>query len=141
MIRASSTCFSTNLQLFKVMHCIYCTLDSQLGFPPYQIVFTGVANTSSTPIAWECEGQVGSHKVAGKGYIFTKNSQMSSIGAIFTSTCHTKQLNAWSNAWSNSLASHVVIHGQLSACQGKMGPFKGQPSTHGRQTGLRNRPK
>ena len=35
---------------------------------------------------------MGSHKVAGKSYIFTKNNQMTSIGAIFTSMCHTKQL-------------------------------------------------
>ena len=69
-------------------------------------------------------------------------SQMTSIGAIFTSTCHTKQLNSWPN----SSASRVVIQSQLSACQGKMGPFKGHlsthghPSTHGHQTGLRKRP-
>ena len=32
---------------------------------------------------------MGSHKVASKCYAFTKNSQMTSIGTIFTSTCHT----------------------------------------------------
>ena len=58
--------------------------------------------------------------MAGKGYIFTKNSQMTSIGAIFTSTCQTKELNPWPN----SSASRVVIYSQLSACQRKMGPFK-----------------
>ena len=31
-------------------------------------VFTGVANTTSTPIGWEGGGQVGSHKITGKGY-------------------------------------------------------------------------
>ena len=36
---------------------------------------------------------MGSHKVVGKAYVFTKNSQMASIGAIFTSTYQTKQLN------------------------------------------------
>ena len=61
---------------------------------------------------------------------------MTSIGAIFTSTCHTKQLNPWPN----SSASRVVILSRLSACQGKMGPFKDYPSTRGRQTGLRKRP-
>ena len=35
---------------------------------------------------------MGSHKVPGKGYVNTKTSQMASIGAIFTSTYHTKQL-------------------------------------------------
>ena len=34
-------------------------------------------------------GQAGSHKVVGKGYVFTKNREMTSIGAIFTSICHT----------------------------------------------------
>ena len=63
-------------------------------------------------------------------------SQMTSISVIFTSTCHTKQLNSWPN----SSASRVVIQSQLSAFLGKMGPFKGHSSTHGHQTGLRNRP-
>ena len=40
----------------------------------------------------------GSHKVADKGQIFTKTIQMVSIGAIFTSTFHTKQLNPWPNS-------------------------------------------
>ena len=33
----------------------------------------------------------GSHEVAGKGYINIENSQLASIGAIFTSTYYTKQ--------------------------------------------------
>ena len=61
---------------------------------------------------------------------------MTTIGAIFTSICHTKQLNPWPN----SSASRVVIHSRLSARQRKMGPFKGYLSTHGCQTGLRKRP-
>ena len=67
---------------------------------------------------------MGSHKVVGKGYVFTKHREITTIGAIFTSTCHTKQLNPWPN----SSASRVVIHSQLSACQRKMGSFKGYPS-------------
>ena len=74
--------------------------------------------------------------MADKGYVFTKNNQMTSIGAIFITTCNTKQLNPWPN----SSASSVVIYSQLSACQGKMGPFKGHLSTCGRQTGLREKP-
>ena len=41
------------------------------------MVFTGVANTTSTPM-----GMVGSHKVAGKGYVNTEISQMSFIGYL-----------------------------------------------------------
>ena len=78
---------------------------------------------------------MGSHKVAGKGYVFTKTSQMASIDVIFTSTYHTKQLNPWPN----SLASHVVNCSQLSACQGDMQPFEGDPYTRGRLTSLRNK--
>ena len=48
-------------------------------------------------------------------------------------SCHTKQLNPCTN----SSASRVVNHSQLSACQGKMGPFEGHPSTCVCQTGLR----
>ena len=136
IIEAACMCFSKNLQLFKVIHCIYCTLDSLLNFPPCQIFFTSVANTTSTPTGWDGEGWAGSHKVADKGYVFTRHREMTIIGAIFTSTCHTKHLNPWPN----SSAGRVVIHSRLSACQGKMGPFKGYPSTRGCQTGLRRRP-
>ena len=65
-------------------------------------------------MGWEGGEWLGSHKVAGEGYIFTKNIKMTFIGAIFTSTWHTKQLNPWTN----SSASRVVIHSRLSACQG-----------------------
>ena len=74
--------------------------------------------------------------MAGKGYIFTKTSQMTSIGAIFISTYHTKQLNPWPN----SSASCVVNYSRLSACQGEMEPFEADQSTHGRLTSLRNKP-
>ena len=68
--------------------------------------------------------------MAGKGYVFIKNSQVLFISAIFTSTCHKKLLNSWPNL-SNS---HVMNRSQLSACQGKMGPFKSLLSTCGHQT-------
>ena len=58
----------------------------------------------------------GSQEVAGNGYVFTKDRQITSIVVIFTPACHTKQLNPLPN----SSASHVVIYSGLSACQGKM---------------------
>ena len=61
---------------------------------------------------------------------------MGSIGDIFTSTYHTKQLNLWPN----SSASRLVNYSQLLACQGDMEPFEGDPSTHGLLTSLRNKP-
>ena len=61
---------------------------------------------------------------------------MASIGVIFTSTYHTKQLNPWPN----SSASRVVNYSQLSACQGDMEPFEGDLYTRGRLTSLRNKP-
>ena len=132
MIRAAYTHFSTNLQLFKVIHFIYCTLDSQLDFPP---VFYWRSQYHYHSYRVEGWGWAGSHEVVGKGYVFTKNSQMTSIGAIFTPTCHTKQLNPWTNLSANC----VVIHSRLSACQGQMGPFEGHSSNLGHQTGLRKR--
>ena len=71
--------------------------------------------------------------MVGKGYIFTKTSQMASIGVIFTSTYHTQQLNQWPN----SSARCVVNYSRLSACQGDMQPFEGDLSIHGRLTGLK----
>ena len=66
------------------------------------------------PLALLQGGMVGGRQVATKwwekGYVFTKNREMTSISAIFTSTCHTKQLNPWLN----SSASHVVI--QSAVC-------------------------
>ena len=61
---------------------------------------------------------------------------MAFIGVIFTTTYHTKQLNPWPK----SSASRVVNYSQLSACQGDMKPFEGDPYTRGRLTSLRNKP-
>ena len=58
---------------------------------------------------------------------------MASIGAY---EYHIKQLNPWPN----SLASHVVNHSWLSACQGEMESFEEHPSTCGHPTSLRNKP-
>ena len=69
-------------------------------------------------------------------YVLSKTSQMASIGVIFTSTYHTKQLNPWPN----SSASRVVSYSRLSACLGDMQPFEGDPYTRGRLTSLRNKP-
>ena len=95
--------------------------------------FTGVANTTSIVGGRGC---VGSHKVASKGYVITKNSQMVSIGAIFTSIYHTKQLHPWPN----SSASHVLDNSQLSACPWDIEPFEGDPSTHQSLRSLRCKP-
>ena len=73
--------------------------------------------------------------MAGKGYVFTKNSQMASIGVIFNSTYHTKQLYSWPN----SLASCLVNYSWLSACQGDMKQFEGDPGTRELLTSLRNK--
>ena len=79
---------------------------------------------------------MGSHEVVSKGYIFTKTSQMASIGAFFTSTYYTKQLNPSLN----SSASHVVNYSQQPACQEDMEPFKGDLRTHEHLTSPRNKP-
>ena len=61
---------------------------------------------------------------------------MAYTGAIFTTKYHTKQLNPWPN----SSANCVVNYTQLSACQGDMQPFEGNPSTCGCVTSLRKIP-
>ena len=55
---------------------------------------------------------------------------------IFTSTYHTKQ----PNAWPNSSASCVLNYSRLSACQGELEPFEGNPSTCGCLISLGNKP-
>ena len=72
----------------------------------------------------EGRGQAGSHKVASIDYIWTENSQMTSVSAISTSTYHTKQLNPWPNSEVNC----VMNHSRLSACQWEMEPFEGDLS-------------
>ena len=62
----------------------------------------------------------GSHEVVGKGYVFTKNREITSIDAVFTSTCHKKQLNTWPN----SSASHVVITVGCLLAKGRWGHLK-----------------
>ena len=61
---------------------------------------------------------------------------MASVVTIFSSTYHTKQLNPWPT----SPASNVAIYSHLSACPGKMEPFKRSPTIHGYLTSLRNKP-
>ena len=75
-------------------------------------------------------------QVAEKAQSKTENRQMASVGIIFSFIHHTKQLNPWLN----SPARHVMIYNQLSACPGKMEPFKDHPSTSGHLTSLRNTP-
>ena len=64
-----------------------------------------------------------------------ENSQMASVGVIFSSTKHTKQLHPCPI----SPASHAVIYSRLAACPVEMEPFKDHPSTRGCLTGLRNK--
>ena len=79
---------------------------------------------------------MGSHEVTGKGYVFTRNSQMAPTGAIFTFTYHTRKLNPWPNL----SAICVAYYSCLSVCQGDMELFEGNQSTHGYPTSLRNKP-
>ena len=65
----------------------------------------------------------------------TENSQMASVGAIFSYTHHTKQ----QNPWLTSPASRVVIYRWLPTCPGEMKPFKHRPSTHGCLTSFKNK--
>ena len=81
-------------------------------------------------------GGAGSHEVADKGYVFLKTSRMASIGTIFTSKYRTKQLNPWLY----SSASRVVNYSWLSASQGDVEPFEGDPCIRGCLTSLRNKP-
>ena len=74
--------------------------------------------------------------MAGKGCNHTENSQIVSIGAISTSTYHTKQLNAYPS----SLPSLFVNYIWLSACPRKIELVKDHLNTHGCLTGLRNKP-
>ena len=82
--------------------------------------FTGIANATSTPIGWKGGWWVGSQEVVGKGYVLTKNNQMATIGAIFTPTYHTKQLNPCPNLSAN----HMVNYSRLYACQGRWSHLK-----------------
>ena len=134
MIRAACTYFSTNLQLFKVIYCVYCTLDSQQNCLPFQIVFYQHSQYHQHSYSVGA-GARGATEWRAKATSSLKN-QMASIGTIFTSTCYAKQLNPQPN----SSASRMVNHSWLSACQGKMGPIESHPSTLGHQTGLRKRP-
>ena len=59
-------------------------------------IFTGIGNATNTSIGVE-SGRVyiGSHKVVSKGYIHAENSKMAHIGAIISSTHHTKHYIYW----------------------------------------------
>ena len=99
--------------------------------------FTGIANTSSTPIGREGGEWAGTYIVARKGYVYTENSQMASIGAIFNSTYV-------SHKAAKSLAMLISqLCGELhpAVCfSGDMEPFEGYSKMHRHLTGLRNKP-
>ena len=61
---------------------------------------------------------------------------MKSIGIIFSSAYHTKQLNLWPN----SSASYLKNYSWPSVCPGEMEPVKDHLSTCGYLTSLRNKP-
>ena len=111
--------FTSELKNF-VAYCVFIVLhDFNLTY--YSSIILGYFSILLFPkLCW--------HIGLTPSYIFT-----TSIFAIFTSTCHPKQLNPWPN----SPASYVVIYSQLFALQAKMGPFKGYSSTCVLLTGLR----
>ena len=75
-----------------------------------------------------------SSEVVGKGYVFTKNREMTTIGAIFFSTCVSHKA-AKSMA---KLISQLRGDSQPTVCLSEEdGAIKSYPSTHGHQTGLR----
>ena len=90
-------------------------------------------STTTTSIRW---GQAGSHKVASKGYVSTKSSQMAFIGTIFTFTYHPMQLNPWPN----SSVSRVVNYSWLSVRQRELELFEDHLSSHGCLTSLKSKP-
>ena len=44
--------FSMNLQLYKMIHCMYSTMDSQFNCPPFQIVFTNTTSDLYGMVGW-----------------------------------------------------------------------------------------
>ena len=105
-----------NRYLHAIHHnfiAIYClTMHQPLNgwlakLPAILEYLNGIANSTSTLIRVEA----GSHKVAGKGYINTENSQMYQL-VPFSAL---KQLNPWSN----SPASRMVIYSRLPAFLGE----------------------
>ena len=69
-------------------------------------------------------------------YVFTKISKTAFIGVIFSSRYHIRQVTPWPNL----STSHVVNYSHLSAYQGDMEPFEGDPNTCGCLISLRNKP-
>ena len=63
---------------------------------------------------------MGSHEVAGIIYVNIEKSQMASIGAIFTYTYHTKQLNPWQNSSAKIICGEIQPDGYLSWGDGEM---------------------
>ena len=80
---------------------------------------------------------MGNHEVVGKGYVNIENSQMVSIGAIFSSKYVSHKAV---KSMANSSVGCVVIYSQLSAYPGEMESFIDHLSTHRHLTSLRNKP-
>ena len=96
-----------NLSFHQLLSEHLAELLTILEFCYWRRFFTSIANITSTLTGWEGVRWAHSHQVAGKGYVFTKISQMATIGAIFTFIYHTKRLNPWPNSSASCVVNYI----------------------------------
>ena len=135
-IRAPCICFSTNLQLIKVIHCVFCTLDSQLNCPLSQIFLLAqpIPPGLLQGVGGWCEG-LGAMKWQAKVTSSLKKPK-------YFHRCHFN-LHMSSKAAKSitKLISQLCGDSRSAVCLRMEDElFEGYTSTHGCQTGLRKRP-
>ena len=83
---------------------------------------------------------VRSHKVAGKDYVNTENSQMESMHWFhFQLSPHITE-SSQIHCQTHQPVMSVIHYSWLSVCPGEIEPYKDHPSTYGHLTSLRNKP-
>ena len=129
---ASCTQFSTNLQLYKSIHCMYSTMDNQLNCLPFQIV-TNTTSALYEVVGW---GLWGAMEWRAKQHVMHLYFLQASTKSHRCSKYHKKQLNHWTI----SLASCVEIYSHVQLRLWSAEPTTHNWSTHGCLAQLVNQP-
>ena len=122
--------FSAVVQLLKVFQFMNSSMNSQLNWLPFQIVFINTTSAHIGVVGWGWWGATG---VEEKKHVWKLDIQVKSNKVLLCLKYHKKQ----PNQWITTTANHLVICDPVIACSEPPQPFQGHPNTIVHLTWLR----